>query len=179
MPVDNVPWWKKFLEAMTTVKQAPTTGATPPYQGQTPGGTVAPQQQGGGSASWLIPAIGAGAGITSSVLQGRAEGQQNDRLQGQADFQNELASQEQQKRQFFAEILLPQIMHGMRSTPGNAQAMMQQFRGMRPKTYPGAAPPQAPPAAPGNSGLLQAGARPRVDPFDPSLMQDDPEWWLT
>jgi len=143
-------WWDAIL------------GRTPPYQPQGPtqtGGTVGGTQGGSGWTQYLPQIVGAGAALGSAALQNRSNNQNNARLDARTQMMDQLARDEQARKEYYSSILLPSLLRGMgQKDPGilgMAKSRMQMLPG-----YGGQPFQQRPPAIPDASGgeVVNAGS---------------------
>lgn len=117
----------------------PALGGTPPYV-----------NNGGGGTDWgkLLPWLTqTGAAIGSAALQARSQGQQNQQVQQRLDMLNQLAQSEQQRREYYTSLLLPNLLRGLgQHDPGvlsMASARLKSMPGYGGQVPQGAQQPQA------------------------------------
>lgn len=91
--------------------------------------------------------IGGGISLLGSLLGGRAQKKQNNRLDERTSMMDEMARKEMEKKEFLSNILLPSLLQGMGNrNPQTAQALLQ-------RQQPPAPPPQGAPMPPWSSNI--------------------------
>lgn len=100
-------------------------------RGGSPTGTPSPAGPGGWQ-QYLPYAVGGAASVVGSVLQNRSNNQQNKRLEQRATMNDELARQEQAKRDYYASMLLPSMLQALGNKDPKLAAMLLKQRQMQP-----------------------------------------------
>lgn len=160
------------------------SGRTPPYQ--QPQGTAQGQAQ--QQPPWYSYAIPAAAGAASTILQGRAQNQQNQRLQDRTAMLDKLAADEQARREYYTSMLMPNILRGMGQKNPALWAMAKQRLQGLPGYGQGQQAPQTPTK---DTGWLSSGTGQGDNPTStgggdaawarvtgsPYIDPNDPEAW--
>ena len=114
--------WQQVLASITGTT-TPSIKGTPPYaapgRGPVSAPTTAPAPAVSGSepSAWAKAApwiVGGGLAGLGTVLQSRAQGQQNQALQNRTELMDQLARDQMAKQDFYASIMLPSLMQAMR-----------------------------------------------------------------
>lgn len=119
----------------------PSTPSTPAPTGSTPpAGTppATPATRAPGSRFPWQQLLGAGSSIVGSILNSRAQSQQNQRLIEQNAMNDKLTRQQLDQRNMYGSLVLPSLMQGLRR---NDSALLQQIKakqGYDPTTFTGA-----------------------------------------